>query len=79
MPFQKFITKKILEPLGMQNTFWEYAEVPENHLALGYCWKDDQWEEEPMLHDGAFGAMGGLITSIEDFSKYVSFHLPEVL
>jgi CubicO group peptidase (beta-lactamase class C family) len=28
-----------------------------------------------MLHDGAFGAMGGLITSIEDFSKYVSFHL----
>ena len=28
-----------------------------------------------MLHDGSFGAMGGLITSIEDFSKYVSFHL----
>jgi hypothetical protein len=28
-----------------------------------------------MLHDGAYGAMGGLITSIEDFSKYVSFHL----
>jgi hypothetical protein len=28
-----------------------------------------------MLHDGSYGAMGGLITSIEDFSKYVSFHL----
>jgi hypothetical protein len=30
---------------------------------------------EELLHDGAFGAMGGLITSIADFSKYVSFHL----
>ena len=75
MPFQEFITEKILEPLGMQNTYWEYANVPENLLALGYRWEDDQWKEEPMLHDGAFGAMGGLITSIEDFSKYVSFHL----
>ena len=30
---------------------------------------------EPMLHDGSYGAMGGLITTIEDFSKYVSLHL----
>jgi CubicO group peptidase (beta-lactamase class C family) len=28
-----------------------------------------------MLHDGSYGSMGGLISSIEDFSKYVSFHL----
>ena len=28
-----------------------------------------------MLHDGVYGAMGGLITSIEDFSKYVAVHL----
>jgi len=28
-----------------------------------------------MLHNGAYGAMGGLITTIEDFSKYVSFQL----
>ena len=28
-----------------------------------------------MLHDGSFGAMGGLITTIEDFSKYVGFCL----
>ena len=28
-----------------------------------------------MLHDGAYGAMGGIITTIKDFSKYVSFQL----
>ncbi|MCB0688090.1 MAG: beta-lactamase family protein, partial [Saprospiraceae bacterium] len=65
----------ILLPLGMTNTYWEYSEIPKNQLALGYRWEDDQWKLEPMLHDGSFGAMGGLITSIEDFSKYVSFHL----
>ncbi|HMC99713.1 MAG TPA: serine hydrolase, partial [Ferruginibacter sp.] len=28
-----------------------------------------------MLHDGTYGAMGGMITTMEDFSKYVAFQL----
>ena len=75
LPFQEYITRNILHPLGMTSTFWEYSEVPEKLLAQGYRWEDERWVAEPMLHDGAFGAMGGLITSIEDFSKYVSYHL----
>ena len=75
MPYQEYITNNIMEPLGMINTCWEYADVSDSLLALGYQWEDEQWKEEPILHDGAFGAMGGIITSIEDFSKYVSFHL----
>ena len=75
MPYQQYITENILEPLGMNNTTFEYADIPENKLAIGYRWEDNQWKDEPMLHDGAYGAMGGLITSINDFSKYVSFHL----
>ena len=74
-PYQQYITGNILHPLGMEHTFWEYDSVPPNHLAHGYRWEDEQWKPEPMLHDGSFGAMGGLITTIEDFSKYVSFHL----
>jgi CubicO group peptidase (beta-lactamase class C family) len=75
IPFQEYITKNILEPLGMTHTYWEYSEVPQDLLAQGYRWEDEKWVSEPLLHDGAFGAMGGLITSIEDFSKYISFHL----
>jgi CubicO group peptidase (beta-lactamase class C family) len=75
MPYQQYIKKNILEPLGMENTYWEYDSVPKEQLVKGYRWEDDQWKPEPMLHDGSFGSMGGLITSIEDFSKYVSFHL----
>ncbi|MCK3684517.1 serine hydrolase domain-containing protein [Maribellus sp. YY47] len=75
MPYQEYITKNILQPLGMEHTYWEYDSVPEQQLVLGYRWEDEQWKLEPMLHDGSYGAMGGLITSIEDFAKYVSFHL----
>jgi CubicO group peptidase (beta-lactamase class C family) len=75
MPFQDYISKNILEPLGMHHTLWEFTEAPEKLLALGYRWENGEWIPEPLLHDGAFGAMGGLITSIADFSKYVSLHL----
>ena len=75
VPFQEYIQESILHPLGMDQTYWEYDNVPPDNLALGYCWEDEQWKLEPMLHDGSYGSMGGLITSIEDFSKYVSFQL----
>jgi CubicO group peptidase (beta-lactamase class C family) len=75
MPYQDYITKNILKPLGMNDTYWEYSKVKPEMLAIGYRWEDTQWKEEPMLHDGAYGAMGGLITTLEDFSKYVAFHL----
>lgn len=73
--YQEYIKEHILLPLGMSNTHWEYLSAPTEQLAIGYRWEDKKWKKEPILHDGAYGAMGGLITSIEDFSKYVSFHL----
>ncbi|QDK81543.1 beta-lactamase family protein [Spirosoma sp. KCTC 42546] len=73
-PYQQYITETILKPLGMNDTQWEYTKVPAEKLALGYRWQDDKWLEEPLLHDGSYGAMGGLITSIDDFSKYVALH-----
>ncbi len=75
MPYQEYITANILHPLGMTQTIWEYSDAPANLLALGYRWEDQSWKSEALLHDGAFGAMGGLITSMEDFSKYISLHL----
>jgi CubicO group peptidase (beta-lactamase class C family) len=73
--YQEYITENILKPLGMTHTWYEYAKVPKESLAHGYRWIDDQWVEQPMLHDGSYGAMGGMITTIEDFSKYVALHL----
>ncbi|MBX2941827.1 MAG: beta-lactamase family protein [Cyclobacteriaceae bacterium] len=75
IPYQQYITDNILKPLGMNDSKWEYTEIPKDQIALGYHWVNEQWQEELILHDGAFGAMGGLFCSIEDFGKYVAFHL----
>ena len=74
-PYQQYINENILTPLGMKDSQWEYSEVSKEQLATGYRWEDEQWKEEPFLHDGAYGAMGGLICSVEDFSKYLQLHL----
>jgi CubicO group peptidase (beta-lactamase class C family) len=73
--YQEYITENILKPLGMTHTYYEYDKVPKDLLAHGYRWIDSKWVEQPMLHDGSYGAMGGMITTIEDFSKYVALHL----
>jgi CubicO group peptidase (beta-lactamase class C family) len=75
MRYRDFVDARILAPLGMTSTFWEASAVPPDRLARGYRWADGGWIEEEPLADGAFGAMGGLYTSIRDLSRYVAFHL----
>ena len=75
MRFQDYITREIFLPLGMRDTSWEYTTIPAAQLALGYIWNGKGWEREPMLRDGDAAAMGGLITTMQDFARYVAFHL----
>jgi len=75
MPYQHYIEKNIFKPLGMVNTFWDYTQIPKKQLVHGYRWLNTNWEEQEFESDGSWGAMGGLITTIEDFSKYMNFHL----
>ena len=75
MPFTEYMEKNVFEPLGMASTVWEYENAPAERLALGYGWRNGEWFDEPLLHHGSFGAMGGLITSIEDFSRYAAMHM----
>ncbi|MDF2431720.1 MAG: hypothetical protein JWP44_1351 [Mucilaginibacter sp.] len=73
--YETYITENILKPLGMTHTYWEYDKVSKDKLAHGYRWLDEKWVEQPLLHDGSYGAMGGLITTIEDFTKYMAVHI----
>ena len=74
-PYSDYIAANILRPLGMSATTMEPGAVPRERLAHGYRWEDGAWKEEPQLADGAFGPMGGMLTSIRDLSRYVAFHL----
>ena len=71
MPYRRYIAENILRPLGMTSTTLEPREVPAARLAQGYRWEDEQWKLEPQLPDGAFGAMGGMLTSARDLGVYV--------
>jgi len=73
--YSAYITESILGPLGMRNTRWDFHAIPSGQRALGYRWENDAWVEEPMLGPGEFGAMGGLITTANDYARYVSWLL----
>ena len=75
MPYTQYVEQKILRPLQMNSTTLEPAAVPAARLAHGYRWEDGQWKEEPQLANGAFGSMGGMLTSIDDLTKYVGVFL----
>src|SRR5258708_23510794 len=74
-PYQQYITENILSPLGMKHTFWGYTRAPEGLLAHGYRCLNDKYNEEPLLHDGSYGAMCEMTTSLEDFSLCIAYHL----
>ena len=78
MQYQEYIKKNIFEPLGMKTTTYEYADVAADKLAHGYRWLNEKWNEEELLHDtkdGSWGAMGAMISTIDEFASYMALHL----
>lgn len=73
--YAAYIADQFLKPLGMNATTYDVASIPAAHRALGYRWENDAWREEPAPGPGAFGAMGGLATSANDYARYVAWVL----
>jgi hypothetical protein len=75
MPYAQYLRERILLPLGMRHTYLESGDVPPERLVRGYRLQDGQWLLEPPLPDGAFGVMGGMLTTPADLSRWVAFML----
>ena len=75
MPYARYLAEHVLRPLGMTSTTLEASDVPPGRLAHGYRLRDGEWMEEPPLPDGAFGPMGGVLTSLGDLGRWVGFML----
>jgi CubicO group peptidase (beta-lactamase class C family) len=69
------VTANVLRPLGMTSTTLEPGRVPADRLAHGYRWEDAQWKNEPLLANGSFGSMGGMLTTLSDLGRYVGAFL----
>jgi CubicO group peptidase (beta-lactamase class C family) len=71
-PYQKFIDRIVFKPLDMASTTFDVFAVPDARLARGYRWENGRWSAEPMMKDGEFGAMGGVVTTANDYAKWVA-------
>ncbi len=74
-PYAETFGTTLLAPLGMGSSGFVADAAPRERRALGYRWEDESWLLEPTLAHGAFGAMGGLQTSANDYAKWVAFLL----
>jgi len=75
MPYRVYVERTILKPLGMTSSGFEVREWPIERRALGYRFENGAWKEEPTMSNGAFGPMGGLQVSANDYAKWIAFLL----
>jgi CubicO group peptidase (beta-lactamase class C family) len=73
--YADYVSESFLKPLGMASTGYDLKQAPAGRYAVGYRWEDGQWKEEPALGPGAFGAMGGLMTTASDYARYIAWEL----
>ena len=79
-PYQAFIRRTILEPLGMGRTTFDAVAAARGDYAFGYRLDQveghgEQWSRERIEPDGEVGAMGGLATTVPDYARYIAFLL----
>lgn len=73
--YDRYIEDSFMRPLGMVSSGYEIADVPAQKLAIGYRWENGAFVQEPSMANGAFGAMGGVHTSANDYARWVAFLL----
>ena len=74
-PYAETISKSLLEPLKMNSSSFFADSAPSQLRAQGYQWQDNTWTQQTTMAHGAFGAMGGVQTSANDYAKWVSYLL----
>jgi serine-type D-Ala-D-Ala carboxypeptidase/endopeptidase len=74
-PYAETIRQALLKPLGMESSGFDPDAAARERRAFGYRWEDNAWRPEPTLTPGAFGAMGGVQTSANDYAKWLAFLL----
>ncbi len=74
-PYQAYMRRTFLEPLGMVDTTFDAPAASRGNYAWGYRLDGDVWSRERIEPDGEVGAMGGLATTVPDYARYVSFLL----
>ncbi|TAJ32227.1 MAG: class A beta-lactamase-related serine hydrolase, partial [Reyranella sp.] len=74
-PYQRYVRRTFLEPLGMARTTFDAVAASAGDYAFGYRLDGADWSRERIEPDGEVGAMGGLATTAPDYARWVAFLL----
>lgn len=74
-PYQSFIGRALLRPLGMTRTTFDAPAASREDFAWPYRCDDGVHSRERLEPDGEVGAMGGLATTADDYARYIAFLL----
>ncbi|RLE31253.1 serine hydrolase [Candidatus Acetothermia bacterium] len=76
LPYQEYVRRHILEPLGMDRSFFRREEVEADpDVAVPYVITREGKRLPSRYPYGAISADGGLISSVLDLAKYLSLYL----
>ena len=78
MPFERYVQTKLLDPLGMNSTYWTVPPSATSRLATAYYWKGEQrlpfevgatsmWLQPPAVFYGG----AGLVSSARDYDRFL--------
>ena len=67
-----FVKSEIHNPLKMSSTTFHQSEVANEQYVQGYAEFASGFVPEPLTIPGAFSAMGGLLSNVEDLAKWVA-------
>jgi CubicO group peptidase (beta-lactamase class C family) len=72
MDYLDFVKTAIHQPLNMSSTTFHQSEVVTEKFVQGYAEFATGFVPEPLTIPGAFSAMGGLLSNVEDLAKWVA-------
>jgi len=78
MSWDELLQQRILDPLGMQNTWSVSAAAKESgQMSLGYQWKEEEQEfkQLPMRTLDVIGPAGSINSNVLDMAQWVRFQL----
>ncbi len=77
MPYEAYVTRHILGPLGMTSTWARYEDVDAERLATGYLIRrgDGSQPVAPATDANGIGPAADVSSSLEDLARFVSAHL----
>lgn len=68
--YTTFVNDNLIGPLGLHATGFDPLEVSADRMATGFRKIDAAWEPLPFTQPGAFSAIGGIVTTTDDLTRW---------